>query len=79
MYPEWYVKNVLKMLHFLIQLSYKKHKAVKFRICIYFTVFSSFEKILRLNFDPRLEPNPACGVRFFSEALSGICRPWSVN
>jgi hypothetical protein len=34
--------------------------------------YSSFEKILRLNFDPRLEGAASGNVRFFTEALSGM-------
>ena len=40
----------------------------------FFVTFFSFEKILRLNFDPRLAgaAGSASGVPFYTEALSGI-------
>ena len=60
--------------------SKKKEFVGKFYLSIksiydnFFVTFFSFEKILRLNFDPRLAgaAGSASGVPFYTEALSGI-------
>ncbi|XP_023345726.1 probable poly [ADP-ribose] polymerase DDB_G0278045 isoform X2 [Eurytemora carolleeae] len=45
-------------------------KIPKEKELFYATDFTRFEQILRLNFDPRLEPDTVRGVGFFTEALA---------